>query len=117
MVARQRGNADSKVSLARIAMTDEIPLTCGQRGGRLEPRDDAVSSPECSIGKFDGPLVVEVPGDRDDHVGRAIRARPEVADRLLGQRPDPGFVAADLAAERTVAEDGLLEEDLAVLGR
>ena len=61
--------------------------------------------------------MVEVPGDRDDDVRRPVGGRPELADRRLGQAPDAGLVAADLAAEGTVAVHRLLDEDLGVLRR
>jgi hypothetical protein len=59
----------------------------------------------------------DVARDRDDDVGRPVTIGPELADRVLGQQPDTGLIAADLAAERAVPEHRLLEEDLAVLGR
>ncbi len=61
--------------------------------------------------------MVEVPGDGDDGVGGPIRRPPEVPDRLVGEGADVRLVAADLAAERSVAEHRGLEQDLRVLGR
>ena len=60
---------------------------------------------------------LEVAGHRHDDVRRPVAIGPELADRVLGERPDARLVAADLAAERAVTEHRLLEQDLAVLGR
>ena len=48
--------------------------------------------------------------------GRYV-ARQKSRIAAAGQRADAGLVAADLAAQRAVAEHRLLEQDLGVLGR
>ena len=117
MVAAQRGDRDRELGLGRVALAGQDARPGGKRGGGLEARQRAVAGPEGGRRQRDGLVVLEVARDRDDGVRRAVHRPPEVADRAGRQGTDAGLVAADLAAQRPLAEQRLLDEHLGVLGR
>ena len=75
-----------------------------------------VAGPEGGRRELDRLLVPDVAGDRNHGVRRPVHRGPEVTNRRGRQRPDAGFVATDLAAQRPLAEHRLLDQHLAVLG-
>ena len=100
MIAAERRDADDELGLARVAAgAERIPAR--RRAAPAPPRSPGRRRCRCRmrVGReLDRLVVAEVAGHRDDGVRRPVRRPPEVADRLRGQCPDPGLVAADLAA-------------------
>ena len=117
VVPAQRGHGDRELRLRRVAAPGEHPRAGGQRGRGFVGRQHAVARPERLRRQLDRLVVLEVAGDRHDRVRRPVHRAPEVADRGRRQRSDARLVAADLAAQRPVAEQGLLDQHLDVLGR
>ena len=118
MVAPQRRQPDDELRLRCLALADQrrAPRPAAPARART-PGSTPLPVPNAVAASSDGLGVVEVAGNGDDGVGGPVRRPPEVPDRGLGQGADARLVAADLAAQRPVAEHRGLEQDLRVLGR
>ena len=104
---RSAGRPTHELGLRGVALADPRALAGRQRRAGVVARD-APRCPSRTPGrKLDGLGVGDVAGDRDDRVGRAVHRPPEVADRGLGEGPDAGLVAADLAAQRPVPKSAV----------
>ena len=101
--------------VARVARTKRSPAGIAGAGAKDGRRP--VPRSERRAGKAHHVLVGDVAGSRHDHVRRAVVGAPEAVDRVRGKRPDALLGARDLAAERSVVEDGQVEEHADVLGR
>ena len=117
MIAAQSRDAEAELGLARVALAEagHRGRPAGRRG--VEPGTAPLPLPKAAAASVDRLLVTEVAGHRHDGIRRPVHRLPELVDRVLGQGQDVRFLAADLAAQRAVAEHRRLEQDLAVLGR
>ena len=116
VVAMQRRDADAELGLGGVALAERDTRAGGQRRVRARTRARRRSRVPNALAVSATRLVVgEVAGHGDDRVAGPVHRPPEVADGAGRQRADAVLVAADLAAQRPVAEHRRLEQDLAVL--
>ena len=116
MVAPEGWQPDHELRLGRGALAHPDALAGGQGRRGFVSRDRAGSGAERGRRQFHCAVVAEVAGHGDDGVAGSVDGLPELADGLLGKGADAGLVAADLAAQGTVAKECGLEQRLGDLG-
>jgi hypothetical protein len=85
MVAAETRDTDNELRLRRVAPgAEQESRTGGQRRCGDETGNEAVAGPERCPGEIDDLVVVDVPGQGDDGVRRAVGRAPEVSNRVGG---------------------------------